>query len=424
MSNLKTVKAVRVMAALAVLAGPMTAAMATNGYFSHGYGIKAKGRGGASAAMTDNAFAGANNPAAAAWAGNRVELGVDLFSPNRSMTRANSGGGFGDASVKSDKNLFAIPEIGFNRAVNEKLGVGVTVYGNGGMNTDYAGGQLNCGQGPANVLCGSGRLGVDLIQLIVAPTVAYKFNDQHSVGISPLLVHQRFKAEGLQAFAPGSSSPSNLTNNGTDTSNGLGARLGYLGKITDRFSVGASYAPKIGMSKFSKYSGLFAEQGNFDIPANYTLGLSFQATPDVTLAFDYQRIGYSGVKSIGNSSAQGTAPLGAANGQGFGWSDINVVKLGVQWQATPKLVLRGGFNSGSNPIQSRDVTFNILAPGVTTKHYTAGGTYALSGNTELSMSYMHAPSSAVSGTSALPFGGTETIRMSQRALGIQFGWRY
>ena len=424
MSNLKTVKAVRVMAALAVLAGPMTAAMATNGYFSHGYGIKAKGMGGASAAMTDNAFAGANNPAAAAWAGNRVELGVDLFSPNRSMTRANSGGGFGDASVKSDKNLFAIPEIGFNRAVNEKLGVGVTVYGNGGMNTDYAGGQLNCGQGPANVLCGSGRFGVDLIQLIVAPTVAYKFNDQHSVGISPLLVHQRFKAEGLQAFAPGSSSPSNLTNNGTDTSNGLGVRLGYLGKITDRFSVGASYAPKIGMSKFSKYSGLFAEQGNFDIPANYTLGLSFQATPDVTLAFDYQRIGYSGVKSIGNSSAQGTAPLGAANGQGFGWSDINVVKLGVQWQATPKLVLRGGFNSGSNPIQSRDVTFNILAPGVTTKHYTAGGTYALSGNTELSMSYMHAPSSSVSGTSALPFGGTETIRMSQHALGIQFGWRY
>ena len=147
MSNLKTVKAVRVMAAFAVLAGPMTAAMATNGYFSHGYGIKSKGMGGASVAMTDDAFAGANNPAAAAWAGNRVELGVDLFSPNQSMTRANSGGGFGDASVKSDKNLFAIPEIGFNRAVNDKLGVGVTVYGNGGMNTDYAGGQLNCGQG-------------------------------------------------------------------------------------------------------------------------------------------------------------------------------------------------------------------------------------------------------------------------------------
>lgn len=424
MSRFKAVKAVRTVAVLTVLAGPLTAAMATNGYFANGYSIKAKGMGGASMTMTDNAFGGANNPAAAAWSGNRVELGVDLFSPNRSMTRTNSAGGFGDASVKSDKNIFVVPEIGFNRAVNDKLGVGVTVYGNGGMNTDYAGGQLNCGQGPANVLCGSGRLGVDLIQLIVAPTVAYKINERHSIGISPLLVHQRFKAEGLQAFAPGSSAPASLTNNGTDTSNGLGVRLGYLGKITDRFSVGASYSPKIGMSKFSKYSGLFAGQGNFDIPANYALGVSFQATPDVILAVDYQRIGYSGVKSISNSSAQGSAPLGAGNGPGFGWSDINVVKLGVQWQATPKLALRAGFNSGGNPIQSRDVTFNILAPGVTTRHYTAGATYALSGNTELSMSYMHAPSNAVSGTSALPFGGTETIRMSQRALGIQLGWRY
>jgi long-chain fatty acid transport protein len=35
--------------------------------------------GGASVAMTDNGFAGANNPAVAAWAGNRLELGVELF---------------------------------------------------------------------------------------------------------------------------------------------------------------------------------------------------------------------------------------------------------------------------------------------------------------------------------------------------------
>ena len=121
------------MADFAVLAGPMTAARATNGYFSHGYGIKDKGMGAASVTMTDNAFGGANNPAAAAWAGNRLDLGVDLFWPNRSMTRANSGAGFGDASVKSDANLFVIPEIGFNRAVNDKLGLGVTVYGNGGI---------------------------------------------------------------------------------------------------------------------------------------------------------------------------------------------------------------------------------------------------------------------------------------------------
>ena len=56
-----------------------TTAWATDGYFPHGYGMKALGMGGASVAMTDNAFAGANNPASAAFAGNRYELGANLF---------------------------------------------------------------------------------------------------------------------------------------------------------------------------------------------------------------------------------------------------------------------------------------------------------------------------------------------------------
>ncbi len=424
MSKPKTFSTTRSFAAVLVMAAPLGAAMATNGYFSHGYGMKAKGMGGTSVTATDNSFAGANNPAAAAWAGDRAELGVDMFSPKRGMSRTGSPFGL-NASVDSDKNRFFVPELGFNRAINNQLGVGVTVYGNGGMNTDYAGGQLNCGQGPANVLCGSGRLGVDLIQLIVAPTVAYKFNEQHSIGISPLLVHQRFKAEGLQAFtAPGNSSaPASVTNNGTDTSNGVGVRFGYLGKLSSQFSVGASYAPKIGMSRFEKYAGLFAEGGDFDIPANYTLGLSFQPVPAVTLALDYQRIAYSGVRAVANPSSPPVAQLGATNGPGFGWSDINVVKLGVQWQVMPALALRAGFNSGGNPIQGRDVTFNILAPGVTTRHYTLGGTYTLSPSTELTMSYMQAPGQSVTGASP-NFGGTETIRMSQRALGIQMGWRF
>lgn len=59
------------------------AAMATNGYFPHGYGMKAQGMGGTAVASTDNAFAGANNPAVAAFAGNRMEGGVGLFMPHR-----------------------------------------------------------------------------------------------------------------------------------------------------------------------------------------------------------------------------------------------------------------------------------------------------------------------------------------------------
>ena len=85
------------------MAAPLGAAIATNGYFSHGYGMKAKGMVGASVTATDNSFAGANNPATAAWAGDRAELGVDLFTPKRGMGRTGSPFGL-NASVYSGNN--------------------------------------------------------------------------------------------------------------------------------------------------------------------------------------------------------------------------------------------------------------------------------------------------------------------------------
>lgn len=398
-------------------------AFATDGYFPIGYGMKAMGMGGASVAMSDDAFAGANNPAASAWAGNRVEGGLSAFMPKRGMSRT---GGMIDAAVDSDSNLFLVPEIGYNKAVNDKIGVGITVYGNGGMNTNYDGGQLNCGQGPANVLCGGGRLGMDLMQLIVAPTVAYKITDKHSFGVSPLLVYQQFKAFGLQAFSPMSQDPSHLTDQGYSRSTGLGVRLGYMGKLTDSVSVGASYSPKIKMGKFDKYAGLFAGGGGFDIPENYAMGLSFKVTPKVQLALDYERINYAGVPSIANPSTN-MAPLGSAGGPGFGWLNANVWKLGAQWEAMPGLTLRAGYNKTDNPVQSRDVSFNIIAPGVVTTHFTLGGTYALSPTMELTVAYAHARENSVTGpsmfNSQMP-AGNETIRMHQNSLGVQVGWRF
>jgi len=67
-------KKTQLMVALATL-GLAGSALATDGYFSHGYGMKAKGMGGAATAMSDDAFGGANNPASMAFVGNRLDLG-------------------------------------------------------------------------------------------------------------------------------------------------------------------------------------------------------------------------------------------------------------------------------------------------------------------------------------------------------------
>ena len=64
--------------------------------------------------------------------------------------------------------------------------------------------------------------------------------------------------------------------------------------------MGATWASKTYMGKFDKYRGLFAEQGDFDIPSNFGVGLAWKATNELTIAGDYQRILYSQVAAIGN----------------------------------------------------------------------------------------------------------------------------
>lgn len=417
-------------------------AQATDGYFSHGYGMKAKGRGGASTAMTTDTFGGANNPATMVWVGDRLDIGMDWFRPDREASRSGSAAGVNGSASGNDTKDFLIPEFGYNKLIRPDLSLGVSVYGNGGMNTDYRAGAISCagigGLASANLLCGPGSLGVDLSQLIIAPTAAMKINERHSFGISPLIAYQRFKADGLGGFAQISSDPANLTGRGYDNAWGWGVRVGWLGKLSDTVSLGAAYSSKVRMGEFDKYRGLFAEQGAFDIPENYNLGVAWKASSAVTLAMDYQRINYSGVKAVGNPSnilgctaappngpGTGLACLGASAGSiGFGWQDINIVKIGVEYAYSKNMTLRAGYNHSDNPIQARDVTFNILAPGVVRDHVTLGFTYGLDGGSEITMAYMHAFKKSVSGRANNPYfnvGGTETISLSENSLGIAWG---
>ncbi len=204
-----------------------------------------------------------------------------------------------------------------------------------------------------------------------------------------------------------------------------------MGKITPTVTIGAAYASKMNFEEFSKYKGLFAEQGDFDIPENYNLGVAWQATPAVKLALDYQRINYGKVASVGNPVSNLLVlgqPLGSANGPGFGYSNIDVWKLGTEYKYSQNLTLRAGYSHSDNPISGSDlgeVLFNILAPAVIENHVTLGFTYTLSSGDEVSMAYMHGFKNDVSAARpGAPFGtNVDTIEMYQNSLGIQYSWK-
>jgi long-chain fatty acid transport protein len=409
---------------LLILSGSLAVnAYATNGYFSNGFSIESKGLAGAGVALPQGSLDASINPAAMAFVGNRLDAGLSFFNPNRQYSVEGSPSGLKDTfgltpgTEKSHKRWFFIPSIGFNRQLSDKDTLGISIFGNGGMNTDYH----------ASTFYGTVPTGVDLIQLFITPTYTRKLAPSHAIGISPIFAYQRFEATGLQAFSVFSSDPNNLTNKDPDGSVGLGCRIGYFGEVLPFLNIGASYQTKIYMNRFNKYAGLFAEQGTFDIPSTWTLGLAIKATPDLTFLLDVQEIYYSGVRSIHNPLLPNLQPgaLGKDNGAGFGWDDITVLKLGVQWKSSKDWTLRAGYSIGDQPVPNSEVLFNILAPGVVKQHATVGVTRAF-GNSELKLAIMRAFSNSVTGPNPLDIPGQQTIKLSmnQWEFSVGYAWKF
>ena len=401
-------------AATLILFAP-AASFATNGYFSHGYGIRSQAVAGVGYALAQDALAAATNPAGTALVGDRLDLDVTLLHTERGTS---IGGVDYDGNGTKD---FFMPEFGYTRKLNDRLSVGLAAYGNGGMNTDYA-------TNPFGNTTLFGSAGVSFKQYFVTPSLAYKISPSQSIGIGVNFAYQTFSAKGLGSFDNAlisySAFPGYVTDRGTDSATGWGLKLGWIGKVTPDITVGASWSSKIKTSAFDKYKGLFAEGGNFDIPATYGAGIAWQATPKWTLAADWQRIEYSSFNSGGNPMQNLLAGelLGSLDGPGFGWKDVSVIKFGVVHKYNDNLTLRAGYSHCQHGIPSNQTFFNILCPGVVQDHYSLGASVKTTSSSELSVSYVYVPKETVYGKNSNPFGfGSEVnIHMNEQLFSLGY----
>ncbi len=401
---------------------------ATNGYAPVGLGQIHKAMGGAAVGNPQNTTTMMTNPAAASFIADGYDIGAEIFKPSRKATSTFFGTEYeGDAA-----SAFLIPEVGYKKDMG-KNSLGVVVYGNGGMNTSYkpnspafpspggagappAGSAIPFNATPTGQV---GTTGINLVQLFVAPTISRKLGDKHSVGLSLNLVAQQFEAKGISALSANSIDPTNFSDNGKSKSYGVGATLGWMGELSDTFTMGASYRFKTKMDKFDEYKGLFANGGEFDIPAALTVGASAKLGSKTIVAVDVQKIYYSGVDSISNSG-QIMLPIGSNGGPGFGWEDQMVYKIGVKTQATPKLAVMAGYNHGSSPVGPEDTFFGVLAPATVEDHLTLGFEYALGKKSSLVGTYRHGFEKTVKGDANNPFD----ISMSQNTVGLAYSKKF
>jgi len=349
--------------------------------------------------------------------------------------------------VESDSDFFLIPHFAYNHELTNDSTVGVSVYGNGGMNTNYAASDTPGGAG----LFGDGDVGVNLEQLFVNMSFAKKINAKHAFGGSLILAGQRFSAKGITTFAPLSTDPNNLAGNRHSYSYGAGLKFGYQGEVASGIRVGIAYQSKISMTEFDEYRGLFAEDGDFDIPETYNIGVSFDVGSSGVIVADIQQINYSDIAAIANPVANAMAPppagscnqgfpgnpsntsppgigagcLGGANGGGFGWQDMTIYKIGYQFDVGAKHTVRLGYSFTDQPIPDSETMFNILAPAVIEQHFTAGWTMKVGANQELNLAGMYAPSNSVKGNNPADGGSTQIeIEMTQWEVQAGWAWKY
>jgi len=380
-SPLKKILATAIVAGLTL----PTVATATNGYFMIGFGAKSRGMGGVGVAEGVDGLAAAFNPATMMDVGTRFDIGGDIFYAPINISH--SDGTLSETTILEESHfedtffspgdVFIIPNMGATYKYNEDITIGFAFIGAGmGTQFDQTIPADNTGATPSYfynfnnpVNNADSNVGIKLLQMQIPLSIAYKLNEQHNVGFSFVMAMQYFEAHGLQAFQELklASSTSNLTNMGTDFSYGAGIRLGWQGKfLNDDLKAGFNYSSRVYMSEFEDYSSLFAEQGDFDIPENYALGLSYSAIPNIKIKFDIQQINYDDIASVGNPGPYAynstefnplcpgvdtdNCKLGGDQGMGFGWTDQTIYKIGTEYSYNEKLTVRAGANYGKATI--------------------------------------------------------------------------
>ena len=287
-------------------------AFATEGYFQYGFGARQKALAGAGVADGRDATTASLNPAGLVNAPVELQISGTLFSPLRGFTGSGAVGFTPNADDESHSNYFVVPNLAFtyrDHGLPFVDVIGVTVYGNGGMNTDYPAraGSAFCGFIPGSPGTGPlcfGKTGVNFQQAFLSVAFAKTLLPGLSVGVAPILARQQIEIEGLQGFAGNSIDPAHVTNQGTDVSWGGGVRAGIEWAVARNFRVGVAGNSRIWMHEFENYRGLFAEQGDFDIPASLQAGVAFDAAPNLTFLADYKHIWYGSIASIANPSTE------------------------------------------------------------------------------------------------------------------------
>jgi long-chain fatty acid transport protein len=404
---------VRSLAVAAALFATARAASATDGHFLHGVGAINSAMGGIAVARSSSILgAFYTNPAGlAAFSGTRLELGFELFKPDRTVS---SSMGSYRGSTNSSSEFTPIPAFGWSRALNrDRVVLGVAGIGAGGFGVDYHTDPTNPILMPRPLGFGEVFSSFQLMKII--PAIAVRATSKLRVGVAANVDWAALAVDPMPIASPAvDPGPDGVPNTADDRAFysratdadgafGIGVQAGVQYAVTPSLALGLSYVSPQRFQQF-EYGAVYENPNRpdfntprtikfaLDVPAVYGAGVAFTPSPRLTTGVDAKYITYASTRGF---KASGFASDGAV--RGFGWENIWSVATGLELRATDHVTARAGYNYSGNPIPDDLTMFNMPAPAVVQHHATLGLGYMLAGGFGVDVAYYRAFEHSISG---------------------------
>lgn len=236
---------------------------------------------------------------------------------------------------------------------------------------------------------------IELQAIYIQPTIAYQLSDSTSIGFGPTLVlgSVEFNRNLSTSLTDESGNRSNVTIE-ADNVTAWGFNIGLLHKLNEQTRLGISYRSEVIVeargedANFEDVAGALEDtfaDGKFDadlpLPAELTLGIAYDYSDKLTLAFDFNRTFWDVYDELKIEFDNGITSVNPRN-----YEDASIYRFGAQYRYNDKWTLRGGIYFDESPVP--DGSFAPETPRNDSIGYTAGATYRASKNLEFDVSLL------------------------------------
>jgi long-chain fatty acid transport protein len=417
-------------AAYVIIAAMATSLAVAGGYQINEHSARAVGMGGAFTALANDGSAIFYNAGGLGFqSGTNVLLGTTLIFPSTSFT------GPGASTTKTDmeSQMFYPSNLYITHALNDQLVVGLGVFSPYGLGTEW----------PNDWVGRKISVKTDLQTFYINPTVAYKVNDELSVGVGLSYVlgsaKIKYRVGTYSSLAP----PTPATTDGTagldGDGSGISFNVGIIYKPMEKLSIGASYRSlvDIELSGTASFTDMQALQSFFPggdgkvtlpMPSNLQVGVAYDVSPELTVAADVQLVGWSAYDKLQITLASGPAAPAALGGQPLqkspaaavkDWDNGTLIRIGGEYKVDENLAVRLGYIRDMTP-QPIDKMEPML-PDADRNDLSIGAGYKINENLRADLSYLLVLFADRTSTMT---GFTGTYKSSASLISVNIGYQF